>query len=494
MSLFNLSLAAPSETRGLVRLRNRIAFYLVAILPIVLYVSLACSGYKPSTISPTLTIVITALQLPIVFIQVGLCLLCLSGVLIFGAPKDRRPGANWRWDPKVKLIVAYVSRGNQPATLKQSSSVTQALLEELGVNYTIEVVTDVEIPFENRLNLLDGEVLYYVVPSGYQTDRGARYKARALQYLLEQRIERLDGREDEDNVWILHLDEESIITPECMVGIRDHIHKYDLRRTTGAIGQGEIMYNSRHYGDNLLITGIDAVRTGHDLGLFRLAFKTHLPLIGMHGSYVLTPASIEREITWDVGGTGSVTEDAYFALAAMQRGVTFDWVEGFIREQSPFTIRDLIRQRRRWFCGLRLVAFDPELKFRTTCFLRLTVMVWAIGSLAVPLPFFYLAEKLIYGTCILPFWAFVPCAICWGMYASQYCLGAYRNLRHCEMPLARKVWLAASSLAVWFLNIPTLAESAGTLQGLFFPVNTFYVVAKDTEAPAVMLESVPANS
>lgn len=464
-------------------LTQRAAYYFVFIASIAGYVWMACTGYEPSLSNPYLTGIVTAVQFPILMFQIGLCSLCFLGMLLYGAPADKRPGPDWAWDKSVKLIVAYVSRGNQPGVIKRASGETQAILDQLNVEYALEIVTDVAIPLENRLARTHGEIYYYTVPEDFETSSGARYKARALQYLLEQRNERLDGREVEDNVWILHLDEESIITPECILGIRDHIKKYDLRRTGGAIGQGEIMYNSHHYGDNLAITAIDSVRTGQDLGLFRLSFKTHLPLIGMHGSYVLAPASVEKSITWDVGGTGSVTEDAFFALTAFQRGVRFDWVEGFIREQSPFTMADIARQRRRWFCGLRFVAFDPALNLRTTLFLRMVVMVWGLGCLAIPLPFIYISQKLIYGTCILPVWLFVTCAICWGMYASQYCLGTYRNLLHSKLPLWRKALISVSSVVVWLLNIPTVVESTGALWGLLFPVKTFYVVAKDDEQP-----------
>ncbi len=48
-----------------------------------------------------------------------------------------------------------------------------------------------------------------------------KYKARALQYLLDQRTSRLNEqwKIDLNDAWILHLDEESIITPQSINGI-----------------------------------------------------------------------------------------------------------------------------------------------------------------------------------------------------------------------------------------------------------------------------------
>ena len=112
---------------------------------------------------------------------------------------------------------------------------------------------------------------------GIVYDTKVKYKARALQYRLEQRTVRL-SKDDEINrqnsdVWVLHLDEESIITPQAMVGIKDFIKKYSLRKSDGAIGQGEILYNSYNYGKNILTTSMDSARTGDDLGRFRFQYE-----------------------------------------------------------------------------------------------------------------------------------------------------------------------------------------------------------------------------
>lgn len=294
------------------------------------------------------------------------------------------------------------------------------------------------------------------------------------------------------------MDEESILTEECVVGIRKHIEKYDLRRSDGAIGQGEILYNSTGYGSNTLTAAVDAARTGGDLGLFRVQYKAlHKPLVGMHGSFVLTPAAIEREITWDVGGHGSITEDTYFALLAMQRGVRFDWIEGFVREQSPYTLMDIIRQRRRWYCGLSQVARDPSLDFLTTLTLRVHVWFWTFSAFTLPLPLLYLQQKFVFGNGSLPYWPYLFAAVCTGLYASAYLVGAYRNVIHCQMPIFKKVWLVFSAVLAWFFFIPALVECAGTIYGALFPVTSFYVVAKDPkreENPAGIVEIPSAAS
>jgi hypothetical protein len=485
MSLAETTLAPIEHTRPQKRRTIRFAYYAAVVLPIVGYIFLGNLQYRPTELPALWPNEFAVAQFVILLFPLISATVSVTGLLFYGAPKDKRPGEGWIWNSESKLIVTYVSRGNQPEVLHRATSQTRAVLDEYGVDYTLEVVTDMEIAEENRLVSAGGNVLYYVVPADYQTPRGARYKARALQYLLEQRTIRLEGSEEWQNVWVLHMDEESLATPECVYGIHEFINKYDLKKTAGAIGQGEILYNAYDYGDNLLISAIDAARTGGDLGLFRMQYRvTHKPLVGMHGSYVLTPARIEREITWDVGGHGSITEDSYFALMAMEQGVRFDWVEGFIREQSPFTVMDIIRQRRRWFCGLSQVARDPVLNFWTTFTLRAHVWFWAFSAMALPLPLIYLQQSFMLGTGILPSWLFMMAAVCTGMYASSYVVGAYRNVEHCRLPLPRKIWTVACAIIAWFFFVPALVECAGTLYGLFFPVTTFYVVAKDARRSA----------
>ena len=56
----------------------------------------------------------------------------------------------------------------------------------------------------------------------------------------------------------------------------------------------------------------------------------------------------ERQVTFDLYPEGSIAEDAYFSLKAVEQGFTFDFIEGTIHENSTFTLRDYYKQRKRW--------------------------------------------------------------------------------------------------------------------------------------------------
>ena len=50
----------------------------------------------------------------------------------------------------------------------------------------------------------------------------------------------------------------------------------------------------------------------------------------------------EKTVSFDNGLNGSIAEDAYFAIKAMDMGFTFNFIEGEMREKSPFSFSDFI--------------------------------------------------------------------------------------------------------------------------------------------------------
>ena len=89
----------------------------------------------------------------------------------------------------------------------------------------------------------------------------------------------------------------------------------------GNIGQGVIKYGCHDNPPNYLTTLADSIRVADDFGKFRVQYELHEPLIGMHGSYVVCQTAVEAAVGFDHGISGSITEDAYFALVARAEGV-----------------------------------------------------------------------------------------------------------------------------------------------------------------------------
>ena len=89
----------------------------------------------------------------------------------------------------------------------------------------------------------------------------------------------------------------------------------------GNIGQGVIKYGCHDNPPNYLTTLADSIRVADDFGKFRVQYELHEPLIGMHGSFVVCQTAVEAAVGFDHGISGSITEDAYFALVARAEGV-----------------------------------------------------------------------------------------------------------------------------------------------------------------------------
>ena len=94
------------------------------------------------------------------------------------------------------------------------------------------------------------------------------------------------------------------------------------------------------------------------------------------GSYVVTKVGAEKTVSFDNGLNGSIAEDAYFAIKAMDMGFTFNFIEGEMREKSPFSFSDFIKQRKRWMQGIYLVAFDSKLSINSRFWLALSIIAW----------------------------------------------------------------------------------------------------------------------
>lgn len=392
--------------------------------------------------------------------------------LHYGSPlkmenKNKKEFEENGWSPEKKLVVTYVSKGNNVEALKRSVTSTYELLKSLKVNFKIEVVTDLLV--RNQLRGFCEKIYFYKVPLYYQTDKGAKYKARALHFALgKRRLHSLN--ENLENMWIFHLDEESLMTPQVVAGIMKFINNHSHDKI---IGQGEIKYNAYHYFDNLLIGAIDSVRTGDDLGRFRFQFKLlGMPLSGMHGSFMLVPAKIEHEIGFDLGGNGSITEDAYFALKASEQGYKFGWVDGFIREQSPFTIKDLIKQRRRWLCGLSLLAYDKNIALKRRMNLILNLLLWKVSWLAV----YVTILNFIIGGSYFPVSLIIASAILTGGYFTAYMVGAYRNLLDVDFSIFKKVSLYM--MTFFLVPVSAFVEGVAVVYALARPVEGFDVVKK----------------
>lgn len=217
-------------------------------------------------------------------------LLSLVGLLFYNVFPGR---VTLKGSPLLAPLISFrvVTRGDYPELVRNNVIRNVNTLIDAGVeNYMIEVVTDksIDLPVKRRIREI-------VVPKQYKPKSGAMFKARALHYCLEDSVNELS-----DTDWIVHLDEETLLTPNCVRGILNFVceGRHDF-------GQGLITYASGRV-INWITTLADSIRVSDDMGKLRMQLgKFHKPLFGFKGSYVVSRVS-------DSGGWLVITSAAIY--------------------------------------------------------------------------------------------------------------------------------------------------------------------------------------
>ncbi len=371
------------------------------------------------------------------------------------------------WDAlHTPLHIRIVARGTNPGavqrTIEADRAVIAAFTDLYGVRprVTIEVVTDNRVPID---------VAQYVVPADFKTPHGALFKARALQYAV-------GAVSVAHNAWILHCDEETQITLSGLTGCLQFMQQEIETVHPGeypAVGQGAILYH-RDFWLRPFLTLADSMRTALDFGYFRVQhYVWHRPLFGLHGSFILVRQDIERAVDFDFDSYRSITEDAYWALRLVDRGIGLKWVHGFLSEQATFSVQDFLRQRKRWFTGLWHVLAGKGVRWRTKLVLRASVVSWACGLLGT----LAIAIQLIHPIPV-PWYILLPASVCLATYTSITVYGLLVNFQELHLQTHGIRWLivlAQIALGPIFAGL----EGTAILWGLF-TLNTvkFHIVKK----------------
>ncbi|KAJ3135984.1 hypothetical protein HK101_004053 [Irineochytrium annulatum] len=265
------------------------------------------------------------------------CLICFFGLIMpYRTPKflnfEKEGVKKRRLD---NLYILTVTKGSNPEAVYRAWNAHKHL-ERLHPCVRVHVLTDEPYFFEN--------INCYTCPKSFVAGN-SKYKARALEWY--RRTMRFTEHD-----WVLHLDEESVIDDESVRACL----KFVWYETDYHFGQGLILYNQYKYWHNWFFTVADAIRVGDDLSRFHLQYTYfHRPIFGAHGSFLLNNGLVENAVSWDLG---SLTEDYQFAMKAWDRGFRCGKIPGIIREQSPLDFEGFMKQRRRWYVGIRRL---PEL-------------------------------------------------------------------------------------------------------------------------------------
>ncbi|KAJ3005170.1 hypothetical protein HKX48_000838 [Thoreauomyces humboldtii] len=292
------------------------------------------------------------------------------------------------------FYIVIVTQGSNEEAVRRGYNRMKPL-ERLHPSVRVVVLTDAPYAYPDLDNV--------VCPTDYKSPMGiAKHKARALDYFRHsQHLSRYD--------WILHMDEESTIDGESLRRCFDFI-----RYTDFDFGQGVIMYNAYKYWSNWFFSVADTIRVGDDLARFNLQFSViRRPVFGVHGSFLMTSGEVENENTWDFG---SLAEDFEFSQAAWKKGFTCGAVHGIVREQSPGSLRDFMKQRRRWYMGIREINgmyYLPEMAIKLW-----TIGIFCLVATIINIPFSFIVDGA-----PTPLWIVIMSDFCFGCFYWLYLWG-----------------------------------------------------------------------
>ncbi|XP_072384243.1 beta-1,4-mannosyltransferase egh-like [Diabrotica undecimpunctata] len=351
-----------------------------------------------------------------------------------------------------------VTRGDFPQLVQNNVQRNIETCLSAGLeHFCFDIVTD------NTNNISQSRQLREtVVPSTYKTKSGALYKGRALQYCLEENVNFL-----EDDDWIAHLDEETLLTENSVNGIlafvMDGKHQF---------GQGAITYANEQI-ESWITTLIDSMRVADDLSKNKLQLRYfHKMFFSWKGSFMVAQVAAEKDVTFDNGVESSLAEDCFFGFKALEKGYSFDFIEGEMWEKSPFTLTDYIKQRSRWLQGIFQYLTSNRIPGRYKiigcfgCFTWICVPIVAVNgilNMCMLTPYFPFCERihLLLNTIVLYLYFF---GVAHSFYRSNF----------------TRIILYFASIII-LLPVYIFLESMGVFMFLFSSKNTFQIINKSLE-------------
>jgi hypothetical protein len=400
----------------------------------------------------------------------------------------KRSRARWHGDDPticndfLLVVVPTIGRHDTYPALERSVLSYIRYLPRCFPWMRVDIVTEEGCEAEARIARLGARsplIRVIAVPRHYRTPNGTKFKARANHFSHELRIYE---REDRDNVWVLHMDDDTGVGPDTAVAMARFIEEqHEAGADAKHMAQGILTY-PRELAVNRLAWLADSVRPSDDVARFSAWTGSGTPQAGLHGELLLIRAWVEATIGWDFGPE-SIVEDAQFALifSGLYRGRSA-WFAGRCYGASPATIRDFIRQRERWSWGLVALVFNRSLPVRSRAYLAYSVVSWVLGPLQ------HIAVVLAAGALlgdvntspealfIIPFWALNMAYTVW-MYWEGLRLNAGVSARG-----LRRWWEppAAIMLIPFFSMIEGLGGLRGFLRFARHEEKQFVVIAKPT--------------
>ena len=139
-------------------------------------------------------------------------------------------------------------------------------------------------------------------------------------------------------------------------------------------------------------------------------------------------------------------------------GVEVKWCEGFMFEQSPFSIADFAKQRCRWYAGLWLCVRSPNLLLWRRCFLGAHVFSWSLCPLLNILNWVNILVAFERSLLLRVTVTSLYVAPCWG-----YVLGFWLTFKPAQLQHGVAEWLLLLYLQIVGIPLFAAMEAYGIL-------------------------------
>ena len=351
-------------------------------------------------------------------------------------------------NPHPRIVFSIAARRLAPIVKTSVDSINASCSEAGFTNYEVKVVVD-----EMGSGPIEG-VETILVPPDFVSQ--SRFKARALHYAL-------GFLPNDKNVWILHLDEDARVTPQCVKAV---VHYIENGGKPIANGPSVFPYD----GDVFTFLA-EAQRHWTFYWL-----KDQLNTSAVHwlnGSNLLIRSDVEHQVGWDFPNC-FISEDSRFGYEATKKlGRVFGWHGGVTIETPPATVRGVLKQRMRWFYGSILnLRYVPRARLPRRIY---SITVWMNGLLLTV--FFFV---LILGVYHEPWFShlfilhgFTVTSVFW---LGRYQIGIYQNTRFGSLSPVKRVLLHLAGIPL--TPVIDLICTLPTVLGLIIRPRSFQITAK----------------
>lgn len=225
----------------------------------------------------------------------------------------------------VKMVIVSIA----------SKSVEKALMECIDhhrrtMNLPLSILTDEGSDLIPKLEKIGIDLI--IVPKEYRPDLVG--KGRAMCYFIEKHVK--------PGYWYAFVDDDNLVLDEKW------LYEIPVYEGLGYAAMNPVL--GPRPGSSTLAYAMDFIRYFDDVTIFRLfTGLLRKPMLGLHGELLTVRGDVLKEIGYD---RHTITEDFRFASILVDKGYKTWQSKTRLSIKSPNSIRDLMKQRGRWFKGV----------------------------------------------------------------------------------------------------------------------------------------------